>query len=461
MRWGHGSPFFTGACHGRGTEGHAMLTDAKARQAQPREKDYKISDSGGLLLFVAKSGRKTWRFKYRSGGKERRIVFGAYPDMKLSEARARRDKAKEALREGRDPSIEMRKRALTNRRLAEATFEKHAREWWKAREPRWKPVHAKDVITSLERDVFPDLGNFPLHEIDSRVLLQVLRKVEDRGAIETARRLRQRVDRIYRFAKATGAFSGENPATDVGEAMKELPKSKRWPSLGKVDDLRGLIAKVDLSRSYPVTRLASRFLALTAQRPGMVRRMLWSHLEGIDWDRAPERSTEAIWHIPSDEMKVEFDKRGDDEWDHDVPLAPQAVEVLQTVRTLTGDLDHVFPHCWNPLVPMTENALSSLYRRLGYAGRHVPHGWRGSFSTIMNERLERRLGSDERHMIDRLIIDLMLAHLPTGMSGDEFAYNRAKFMARRREIAREWADLITEGAAPLSALTEGKRRRVR
>lgn len=437
-----------------------MLTDIAAKQATAREKDYKISDAGGLLLFVAKSGHKTWRYKYRQGGKEKRLLLGTYPEVRLSEARSLRDQAKIALRDGRDPKLNQRKVRLLKGMLAEATFEKYARIWWEKQKPRWKPVHASDVITSMERDLFPELGALPLSEIDEPLLLEVLGKVEERGAIETARRLRQRAELVFAYAKATAAFKGTNPASEIKVAMKPLPKAKRWPAFRKLDDVRALIAKVDLSHSYPITRLASRFLALVAQRPGMVHTMKWEHLTGIHWDKSSEASVTALWSVPSAEMKVEFDKRGDEEWGHDIPLAPQAVAVLQVVRTLTGTGPYVFPNARDANAPMSESALSSLYRRLGFTNRHVPHGFRSSFSTIMNEHFERSLGGDERHMIDRLIIDLMLAHLPAGMSGDEFAYNRAKFMSRRREIACEWASLISDGAAEVAELTAGRSRPV-
>lgn len=437
-----------------------MLTDLAAKQAKARDKDYKLSDSGGLYLFVAKSGRKTWRYKYRYMGKEKRLILGSYPEVRLSEARSRRDEARLGLKEGRDPSLELKKKRLANQELASGTFEKFALEWWEAQRPKWKEVHAQDVITSIRRDLFPDIGQIPIHELTEPMLLKTLSKVEKRGAIETARRLRQRIERIIKYAKAKGMPIVGNPAIDIKEAMAVLPKKKRWPAFIKIEDCANLVNKVDLSGSYPVTRLASRFLALTAQRPGMVHRMQWSHLRDINWNAAPTESPNALWLVPSDEMKVEFERRGDEEWDHDIPLSPQALEVLQTVRKLTGKGPYVFPNCWSSHEPMSENALSALYRRLGFSGRHVPHGWRSSFSTIMNEVCERDLLVDKRLMVDRLIIDIMLAHLPEGMSSEEFAYNRAKFAARRRELACLWADMLLSSAVPVSEAASGRRRRV-
>ena len=366
-----------------------MLTDVAAKQAKAKVKDYKLADSGGMYLFVAKSGRKTWRLKYRYGGKEKRLLLGAYPEVRLSEARARRDEAKLSLRVGRDPSIDLKKKRLANEELAGATLEKYARDWWAIQCEKWKPTHSKDVITAFERDIFPDLGSIPIHELDGPLILASLEKIEKRGAIETARRSRQRIERVIAYAKAKGAPIVGNPAIDVIEAMKPLPRSRRWPAFVDLEKIRHLISVIDHSKSMPVTRLASRFLALVAQRPGMVHRMKWKHIEGVDWNASFDDLPNAMWHIPSEEMKLEFGKRGDEEWDHFVPLAPGAVEVLMTMRKLTGKGPYVFPNNWNPQAPMTENALNALYRRLGFKGKHVPHGWRSSFSTIMNERLER------------------------------------------------------------------------
>lgn len=440
--------------------GTPVLKDVTAREALPREKDYKLSDSGGLYLFVSKTGHKTWRLKYRYLGKEKRLMLGKYPDVTLKEARSRRDEAKLALKDGRDPQIDVKKKRLANQELASSTFELYARKWWEIQKPRWRPVHAADVLTSMERDLFPHIGSLPIHELNEPILLGVLEKVEDRGAIETAHRLRQRVERVIRYAKAKGVPMNGNPATEVKEALRPVPKRKKYPALIDIDEVRKMIAQIDVSASYPVTRLASRFLAIVAQRPGMMHRMRWENVRNIDWDGDPWSSPEAQWYIPSDEMKLEFDRRGEEEFDHDVPLAPQAVEVLMEVRKLTGLGPYVFPNCWNSHAPMSENALNSLYRRSGYKGRHVPHGWRTSFSTIMNERSERALGADQRFMVDRLVIDIMLAHLPSGMSSEEFAYNRARFSARRRELAIAWADLVTEKALPVSELTAGRRRRI-
>lgn len=284
---------------------------------------------------------------------------------------------------------------------------------------RWKPVHAADVIESMERDLFPVIGAYSVTDIDEPLLLAALKKVEKRGAIETARRLRQRAERIFRFAKAAGAGNA-NPAVDVREAMAVPPKKRRWPAITDVDRLRKLVGDVDAAGASPVTRLASRFLGLTAQRPGMILRLPWSEIEHVDWSKPEQPSPDAVWHVPSERMKLEFDLREDDEWDHYVPLAPAAVDVLRAMRKLTGSGPLVFPSAWDAHGPMSANAIGYLYNRIGYKGVHVPHGWRSAFSTVMNGLVERTHPGADRLLINRLIIDLMLAHVPSGMSETEF-----------------------------------------
>lgn len=443
--------------------GYRTMTDAVVRSATPRHRDYKLSDSGGLYLHVTTKGAKSWRLKYRHAGKEKLLVIGRYPQVGLKDARVARDRAKEVLAAGRDPSLEAKRTKLIGDARANDTFEQHARAWHEAQKDRWKPVHAADVLESLEANLFPDIGAYPVTDIDKPLLLAALRKVEQRGAKETARRLRQRAENIFAWAQAHGSQCG-NPAENVKVAMASLPKKRKWPALVDIDELRRLMRGVDLAGAMPVTKLASRFTALTAQRPGMVHRMPWTELHHIDWSKPDEPSPAAIWRVPSERMKLEFDMRGDEAWDHQIPLAQAAVDALHVVRRLTGRGPMVFPSAWGSHDPISENAVGYLYHRIGYKGRHVPHGWRSSFSTIMNERIERAMRSHgalpgmERYSLDRLIVDLMLAHKPVGMSNEEFTYNRAAYMERRREIAEEWAELLMEGAMPVAEVLLGKRR---
>lgn len=439
--------------------GGIMLTDPQVKKAVAKDRDYKLPDSGGLHLFVTKTGHRSWRFKYRFGGKERRLVFGSYPEVTLKRARELRDDAKRALRDGLDPGLESKRARLSRQRGHTNTFEQFAREWHTAQVSRWKDVHADDVITSMERDLFKEIGGYPIDQIDEPLLLHALRKVEARGAIETAHRLRQRAERVFRHASGEGV-KNSNPAVNVKEAMKPVPAKKRRPALVDVKQIRALIRASDRAAASPLTRLSSRFLALTAQRPGMVRNSVWAEIAGIDWSDPRKPSPEAMWTIPAAKMKQELDLREDEAFEHEVPLAEAAVEVLRVVRRFTGGRGFIFPGGRDSSVPLSENAVGYLYNREGYKGRHVPHGWRSSFSTVMNSRMERLFPGAEKLQIDRLIIDLMLAHTPAGMSHTELIYNRAAFMERRRELAEDWAALILDGADPAPELLEGRRRRV-
>lgn len=435
------------------------LNPLAVKAAQPREKDYKLPDTGGLYLFVSTSGHKSWRYKYRFGGKERRLVLGSFPDVGLKQARDMRDDAKQSLRQGLDPGLE-RTRARHSRKVGhENTFEKFAREWHASQVPRWKQVHADDVIESMEHNLFKEIGGIPVDQIDEGLLLHALRKVEGRGAIETAHRLRQRAERVFRFAAGAG-IKNSNPAVNVRDALKPVPPRKRRPALVDVAQIRKMIRSIDRAPASPVTRLSSRFLALTAQRPGMVRHVMWSEIEGIDWSKPDSPSPDALWTIPAEKMKQELDLREDDAFDHKVPLSAAAVQVLHVARPFSSLRGPVFPGGRDMLAPLSENAVGYLYNREGWKNRHVPHGWRSSFSTVMNGRIERQFPGAERLLIDRLIIDLMLAHTPSGMSETELIYNRAAYMERRRELAEDWAALILDGADPTASLLEGRRRRV-
>ena len=240
-----------------------MLTVVACEKARAKDRDYKLADAGGLYLFVTKSGHRSWRFKYRFGGKERRLIFGSFPEMALKVARDQRDAAKRLLHEGKDPALVQKSAKLVRSTPSAVTFETFARAWHAHEANRWKPVHANDVITSLERDVFPDLGRFDVADIDEQMVIAVLEKVERRGAIETAHRLRQRISSVFKYAKAKGV-TRFNPSVDVQIVMKPVPKRKRRPALLEISDLQKLIEVVEHAGASPVTKAASRFLALTA-----------------------------------------------------------------------------------------------------------------------------------------------------------------------------------------------------
>lgn len=429
-----------------------MLNDAQCRSAKAGKKSRKLFDSGGIFLFVTPSGHRSWRLKYRFGGKEKQRVYGTYPALGLKEARSLRDEDKRLLADGIDPAVEAAARALQTSVAAADTFETLAREWLADQKHRWTDVHASDVLQSLERDVFPDLGSLPVGRINSPMVLATLKKVQERNAIETAHRLRQRISAVFAYGIAGGRASLD-PAATLNKALKAKPSGKRWPAVKSIEEARKILRVCDSAEVTPTVKLASRFLAITAQRPGMVRWLRCDELHYVDLHGDGD-CPDAIWWVPAEKMKQEVSLRFDDDFDHPVPLGSEAVEVLRTSHRINAGSDFVFPGAKSTRRPMSENALNYFYLREGLRGRHVPHGWRSTFSTIMNEWALRN-GRDK----DRMVIDLMLAHLPIGISSSELKYNRAGFIDRRRELALVWTNLLLSKAEPADALLLGRKRR--
>ena len=415
-----------------------MLTDAKVRQAKPRAKSYKLSDGNGFHLLVTPAGGKYWRWSYRYDGKQKGMAFGSYPAILLADARAKRDEALALLSEGRDPAIVKKLKIEARIEAARQTFERTARAWHENAKGQWARRHANDVLRSLERDAFPALGNLPIAEISPPLVLAALREIEARGSIETAKRVLQRITAVFGFAIAEGIVEKDASAR-VGAALKPLRRG-RQPAILQIVPLRKMINTAEQDDARPVTRLALRFLALTAVRPSDLRGARWDEFESLN-------DAEPLWRIPAARMKGDLDRKDEVGGDHLVPLAPQAIEVLKALWPLTGEAPLVFPSPRRMHQPMSENALGYLLHRAGYHGHHVPHGFRASFSTIMNEWAERH-GKEG----DRAIIDLMLAHVPKGKV--EGAYNRAAYMQRRRELARQWARMLCDGLSKPFALVQ-------
>jgi integrase len=406
-----------------------MLSDAKVRAAKGRAKPYKLSDTNRLFLLVTPSGGKLWRWNYYYDGKQKSMAFGAYPLVSLGDARSKRDEAYTALCDGRDPGIVKRLKIEANLEAARQTFEKLARAWHANAAPQWAARHADDVIRSLERDVFPTIGNLPVSEITPPLVLGTLREIESRGSIETAKRIRQRISAAFVYGIAEGVVKTD-PAEKLGAVLKPLRKG-RQPAITELAPLQAMIRAAEEDYARPISRLALRLLALTAVRPNELRGAGWAEFEGSD-------GPDPLWRIPAARMKGDLVRKEELGGDHLVPLTPQAIAVLLALWPLTGGGDLLFPSTRHTHRPMSENTLGYLLNRAGYHGRHVPHGFRAAFSTIMNEWAERE-GKDH----DRQVIDLMLAHVPKGKV--ESAYNRAAFMPRRRELALVWADMLSDG----------------
>lgn len=411
-----------------------MLNDAKIRAAQPRAKPYKLTDSHRLYLLVKPNGSKLWKWNYVYDGKQKTMAFGIYPMVGLVDARAKRDEARGHLGEGHDPSIVKKLKIEANIEATRTTFELVAREWHETSKPQWAAVHADDVLRSLERDVFPAIGKLPISALKPPRVFDVLKTIEDRGSIETAKRVRQRISAVFVYAIAKG-MAETDPAEKLGAVLKPLRRG-RQPAITDLTRLRKMINDAEEDYARPITRLALRLLALTAVRPSELRGARWLEFEDLD-------GPFPLWRIPAARMKGDLDRKEEVDGNHLVPLPPQCLAVLRALWPLSGGCELLFPSNRHVHRPISENAIGYLLNRAGYNGHHVPHGFRSAFSTIMNEWAER---DGKEH--DRKIIDLMLAHVPKEKV--EGAYNRAAYMPRRRELAQVWADMLSKGLpAPL------------
>ena len=414
-----------------------MLTDVQVRKAKPTDQPFKMADAGGLHLYVTPAGGKLWRYRYRVDGKEKLLSLGAYPALSLAEARQARDKAKADQREGRDPAV-VKRQAQHRATLENAeTFEVVAREWHELQKPVWSKHHAWDVLNSLETDVFPAIGRMPIRQVTSPDILHLLRKVERRGAIETGRRIRQRVSAVFDFAISTSRATAD-PAAPVKGSLAPLIKG-RQPAVKQIGEARAIVEAVESKPAHVLTRLAMRLLALTVVRPGTLVTTPWAEFRGLDPD-------EPTWRISAARMKLKLRFKSDEDRDHLVPLSRQAVETINAIHHLTGAGPFVLPSQRNAHKPMSENAIGYMLNRAGYHGRHVPHGWRSTFSTVLNERFP----------VDRAIIDLALAHVPKEKV--EAAYNRASHVDRRRELFQIWADMLLDGMPSADDVLGGLRR---
>ncbi|HQS95102.1 MAG: hypothetical protein B7X90_01715 [Novosphingobium sp. 17-62-19] len=386
-----------------------MLSDADLRRARLRARPYKLWDGQGLHLLIVPNGRRTWLLRSRAGGRERLVTIGTYPDVGIEEARRRADLARVGL-----PFSD----ALTSK-----TFEQCARDWHALHAPHWSTVHAADVLASLERDVFPAIGGEPVAEIGAPDVLSAIRAVEARGNGQTARRLRQRCAAVFGYAIAEGLRKDDNPARDIGQALLPPRLSRPHPALTSIEDCRALLMACDLfAGASEMVRLASRFLALTAVRLDAVRGMVWDEIE--------QHAGVTVWRVPPARMKLAKAKKEEARFAHLVPLSQAAVAVLGRAAELSGSRNGLVFRGRAQNSPIGERAILDLYAEAGFRGRHVPHGWRASFSTIMNER---RPG-------DRSAIDLALAHTPKDKV--EAAYNRAEMLDQRHALLEEWGALL-------------------
>ncbi|MCA8493560.1 tyrosine-type recombinase/integrase [Burkholderia arboris] len=385
------------------------LTDVTIKNAKPREKPIRLFDGGGLYLEIAPAGGKWWRLKYRFGGKEKRISLGVYPDVSLKDARERRDAARKQLAHGVDPGDAKKARKAASEERATNSFELVAREWFARYAPGWASSHADKIIQRLERDLFPWIGGRPVAEITAPELLSVLRRIEGRGAKDTAHRALQNCGQIFRYAVATGRAE-RDPSGDLRGALAPL-KHEHYAAITDPVKAGELLRAIDGFKGTFVVKCALQLAPLLFVRPGELRKAEWS---GFDLDKAEWRYT--------------VTKTGTEQL---VPLSTQAVAFLRELRDLTGQRQHVFPGR-DPRKPMSEAAINAALRRMGYDTKTeiTGHGFRAMARTILHEELHVRPE----------VIEHQLAHRVPDTLGT--AYNRTKFLKERRMMMQQWADYL-------------------
>lgn len=385
------------------------LTDAQVRTTKPIDKPVKMADGGGLFLFVTPAGGKYWRMKYRYNGKEKLLALGVYPEISLSEARLKRDKAKQLLTNGSDPGQVKRAQKAASTERSANSYEVICREWLAAKRQVIEEGQYLKTLARQENDVFPWLGVRPIAEITAPEILAVLRRVDQRGARYTAHRVRSEISQCLRYAIATGRAE-RDPCPDLKGAIP-APKTEHMPALTNPADVGELLRAIDgFKGTYPV-RCALLLAPLLFVRPGELRKAQWSD---FDLDRAEWRYIVTKTKTP-----------------HLVPLARQAVAILRDLRPLTGSGKYVFPGR-DPQKPMSEAAVNAALRRMGYDTKKelTGHGFRAMARTILHEELHQKPE----------VIEHQLAHSVADTLGT--AYNRTKFIQARREMMQLWADYL-------------------
>ncbi|MBX4562906.1 integrase [Klebsiella pneumoniae] len=376
--------------------------------AKPREKAYKLADGAGLYLEVVPSGSRYWRMKYRFNGKEKRLAFGVYPAVSLAQARALRDEAKKKLAEGIDPSFAKKEEKLVRDVQLNNTFQAVALEWHGTKVNRWSEGYASDIIEAFNKDIFPYIGQQPVNEIKPLVLLNVLRRMESRGATEKAKKVRQRCSEVFRYAIVTGRAE-YNPAADLTSAMSGH-ESKHYPFL-TVEELPDFFKALAGYTGSPLVVLAARLLILTGVRTGELRGAFWSEFD----------LEKAVWEIPAERMKM---KRP-----HLVPLSTQALEIVQQLKVMSGQYPLVFPGRNDPRKTMSEASINQVFKRIGYTGKVTGHGFRHTMSTILHEE-----------GFNTAWIETQLAHVDK--NAIRGTYNHALYLEGRKEMMQWYGDYV-------------------
>ncbi len=385
-----------------------MLSDIKLKSLKPKDKIYALTDEKGLSIEISPKGGRWWRFKYRFDGKQKRLSLGVYPDVSLKQARERRDDLRKQVADGIDPSHT--RKAEKQSTSDQNSFEFVAREWHNKFSADWSESHKSRTLIRLEQNAFPWLGATNINDITAPELLSVLRRIESRGALETAHRVNQICGQVFRYAIATGRAE-RDPAADLKGALPPA-KTNHYPSITEPVKVGALMRAIQDFTGTIITATALKLSPLVFVRPGELRQAEWSE---IDLDNAE-------WRIPPEKMKMRVV--------HIVPLSKQAIEALKEIQPLTGRDKYVFPSNRTITRPMSNNTVNAALRRMGYTKDEMTaHGFRSMASTILNE--QGWLGD---------AIERQLAHGES--NGVRAAYNYAQHLPERKKMMQAWADYL-------------------
>jgi integrase len=384
------------------------LTDTVIRKAKTKDATYRLSDGGGLYLSITPAGSKLWRWKYRFNGREKLMSFGGYPDISLAQARDRHREARKLLATGIDPMAERK----TEKATMENSFQSVAARWMEHWRQGKSPRHVNYVQRRMETDILPCLGTRAIAEIEAPELVAMVKAIEQRGARDIAKRALESTGQVFRYAIAHG-YAKRNPVAEIRPS--DILPSTRKVNYARVDakELPDLLRAIEVYPGTHVTRLAMKLIALTFVRT--------SELTGAKW---AEFDLEAArWDIPAERMKMRTS--------HIVPLAKQTLELLETLRSLTGESEWLFPGDRDARKPMSNNTILKGLERMGYKGRMTGHGFRGLASTVLHEQ-----GYNHEH------IELQLAHAPR--NAVSAAYNHALYLEPRARMMQGWADFLEQ-----------------
>jgi len=385
------------------------LTDTAIRNAKPGAKPAKLFDERGLFMIVTPAGGKWWRFRYKFDDKEKLLSLGVYPDVGLKDARQRRDDARKLLADGIDPGENRKAMKAVKQDRAANSFEVVAREWYAKHAPNWVEHHGDRIIRRLERDIFPWIGGRPIADVAAPELLAAMRRIENRGALETAHRALGNCGQVFRYAIATGRAT-RDPSGDLRGALPPV-KGEHFAAVTEPIQAAELLRTLDGYQGTLTVACALRLAPLVFVRPGELRNAEWAD---IDLDAAEWR-----YHVTKTDS------------DHIVPLATQAVAILRELHALTGSGRYVFPGARSNGRPMSDNAILAAMRRMGISKDEMSgHGFRAMARTILDEVLNVRPD----------LIEHQLAHAVKDPNGR--AYNRTAHLAERRKMMQQWADYL-------------------